>query len=38
MSNSRVRIIKDPEERKQEIIEAFLHGVKHLYLLVKYFE
>lgn len=25
MSNSRVRIIKDPEERKQEIIEAALH-------------
>lgn len=25
MSNSRIRIIKDPEERKQEIIEAALH-------------
>lgn len=25
MSNSRIRIIKEPEERKQEIIEAALH-------------
>lgn len=34
MSNSRVRIIKDPEERKQEIIEAaftfiFQKGYEH---------